>query len=107
MWPPKPGTLKYAAQHGTSLVCVRYRQDANGLHRYTTIELLVDAAPVNSLKAKHQQVEVAIAYEEVELRARARAVGAKWNPDRRTWELSGLAVQQLELTHRARRQRGR
>ncbi len=105
MWPPRPGTIRYAARHGPRLVCVRYRQDATGLHRYTTIELAVDNAPVKSAKARHQRLEVAIAFEEVDLRARARRLGAKWNPESRVWELSGHAVQQLELTHRARRPR--
>lgn len=103
MWPPRPGTVRYAARHGPRLVCVRYRQDATGLHRYTTIELAVDSAPVKSSKARRQRLEVAIAFEEVDLRTRARHLGAKWNPDRRVWELSGHAVQQLDLTHRARR----
>ncbi len=103
MWPPQPGTVRFMTEHGPQLVCVRYRQDANGLRRYTTIEIAVDQAMVTSAKAKRQKLEVAIAYEEVELRAMARQLGAKWNAQKRTWELSGDAVQRLKLTNRARR----
>jgi len=103
MWPPQPGTVRFTQEHGPRLVCVRYRQDANGLRRYTTIELIVDKALVNSPKARRQKLEVAIAYEEVELRAMARELGAQWNPRKRVWELTGDVAQRLRLTHRAKR----
>ena len=103
MWPPQAGTLKFLRTHGQQLVCVRYRQDANGLCRSTTIELVVDSALVNSLKARGQWFEVPIAFEEVELRSQAKKLGAKWLPERRVWQLSGRAVQKLKLTARARR----
>lgn len=105
MWPPSGGTVQFTALHGPELVCVRYRQDGHGLYRYTTIELIVDAAPVSSTKARTQRLQVPIAYEEVELRAQARSLGAKWLPDRRIWELSGHAIQELNLAHRLRRPR--
>lgn len=105
MWPPKGGTVQFTALYGPDLVCVRYRQDAHGLYRYTTIELIVDAAPLSSAKARTQRLQVPIAYEEVELRAQARSLGAKWLPDLRMWELSGQAVQALDLAERVRRSR--
>jgi hypothetical protein len=103
MWPPRAGTVQFLDLHGPQLVCVRYRHDANGLRRYTTIELLVDAAWIKSQKARKQVFDVPIAYEEEELRALAKQLGAKWAPERRMWELSGRAVQRLDLAHRARR----
>ena len=45
------GALKLARRYGAALVCVRYRQDMQGLHRYTTVELVVDEAPVASKRA--------------------------------------------------------
>ena len=103
LWPPQAGTVKFLHVHGQQLVCVRYRQDANGLCRSTTIELVVDSALVNSLKARGQIFEVPIAFEEVELRSQAKKLGAKWLSERRVWQLSGCAVQKLKLTARARR----
>ena len=105
MWPPNAGTVQFAALHGHELVCVRYRQDSHGLYRYTTLELVVDAAPLTSTKARTQRLQVAIAYQEVELRAQARKLGAKWLPEQRTWELSGRAVQELNLACRINRPR--
>lgn len=102
LWPPQAGTLKYAERHAGQLVCVRYRQDPNGLCRHTTVELVVDTAWVQSPKACQRRVEVDIAFEETELRALARAQGARWDPERRTWTMTGAAAQLLDLAHRAR-----
>ena len=46
MSPGQPGALKLARRYGDALVCVRYRLDAQGRHRYTTVELVVDSAPL-------------------------------------------------------------
>ena len=102
LWPGQAGTLKLMHLHGTPLVCVRYRRDANGLRRYTTVEIVVDTAIVKSDKAKRQMFDVAIAFEEQSLRTLAKKHGAKWSPERKMWTLSGQAVQALNLVHRAR-----
>ncbi|MDO9074866.1 MAG: hypothetical protein Q7U73_16535 [Rubrivivax sp.] len=107
LWPPQAGTHKFVMQHAARLVCVRYRHDPNGLCRYTTVELVVDMAWVRSKQARERRVEVDIAYEETDLRSRARAQGAKWNPDRRTWEMSGAVAQGLDIANRARAPRRR
>ena len=44
--PGQPGTLKLSRKYGDTLICVRYRVDAEGLHRYTTVELVVDRVPI-------------------------------------------------------------
>lgn len=46
LWPPQAGTIKLSRRYGPALLCVRYRHDETGLRRYTTIELIVDEAPV-------------------------------------------------------------
>ena len=38
----QPGAVKLAQRFGGALVCVRYRHDAQGCIRYTTVELVVD-----------------------------------------------------------------
>lgn len=40
------GAIKLAQQFGETLVCVRHRVDSKGEFRYTTVELLVDKAPI-------------------------------------------------------------
>ena len=102
LWPGQAGTLKLMHQHGTQLVCVRYRRDANGLRRYTTVEIVVDSDIVKSDKAKRQMFDVAIAFEEQSLRTLVKKHGAKWSPERKMWALSGQTVQTLNLVHRAR-----
>lgn len=46
--PHQPGAIRLAREYGDALPCVRYRQDANGLTRYTTVELIVIRAAVAS-----------------------------------------------------------
>lgn len=46
LWPPQAGTIKLSRRYGPALLCVRYRHDEAGLRRYTTVELIVDEAPV-------------------------------------------------------------
>ena len=87
------------------IISSRYRQDSHGRYCYTTLELVVDAAPLTSTKARTQRLQVAIAYQEVELRAQARKLGGKWSLDQRTWELSRRAVQELSLASRINRPR--
>jgi hypothetical protein len=103
LWPPSAGTRRLQADHGAPLVCVRYRMDPAGLRRYTTVELVIDDALVGGKQVDRRVFEVAIAYEEQDLRARAKSLGAKWIPERRLWRLTGAAVKQLDLTTRASR----
>ncbi len=44
--PDQPGAVRLTRQYGDALLCVRYRRDPRGLTRYTTVELIVDRAPV-------------------------------------------------------------
>jgi len=44
--PGQPGTLKLMRLYGRGLLCVRYREDARGQTRYTTVEIVVDQSPV-------------------------------------------------------------
>ncbi len=43
--PGQHGTLKYVQQYGESLVCIRYRYDADQNVYYTTAELIVKKRP--------------------------------------------------------------
>jgi hypothetical protein len=94
------GAIKLARRYGAALVCVRYRQDMQGLRRYTTVELVVDEALVTSKKADATIVDLRIAFAEVDLRKKVMAAGASWDPKRRTWRLKYRLVKELGLVDR-------
>lgn len=100
LMPGKPGTVKLGRLWGPSLLLVRYRHDWTGLYRYTTVELLVDATPVSRGKALQATYSIRLKNNERELKAAARRLGARWDPQVGCWSMSGLAVQTLGLAHR-------
>lgn len=73
---------------------MRYRRDVKTNTIYTTVELIVDereqAPPNISLVSvyahkRRQPVAVPIAWEEHELRARAKQLGARWSQVKKVW----------------------
>lgn len=93
--PGTPGTQRWLARYGNSLVCVRYRQDESLGRRYTTVEIVVDE---RSYRAKEALVR--IAYGETTLRLMARELGGQWLPDRKLWRLPQTAIRKLGLENR-------
>ena len=69
------GAVKLARRHVDALVCVRYRHDAQGLNRYSTVELVVDSAPVQARAAVDRVVGVKLDYNEKSLHTMVRARG--------------------------------
>lgn len=53
-----------------------------------------------SAVARRQQVGVAVDVREVKVRAKIKAAGGRWDPDRRVWFLPMEQVLQLGLTDR-------
>ena len=104
MAPTQPGAIKLAEQYGERLVCVRYRHDATGHHRYTTVELIVAQAPVKprtaGSAAKLQIVALRIPYEEADLRELVRAHGALWDRKARLWYIPRATARALGLMQR-------
>ena len=98
--PGKAGTIKLLRRFGDMLQLVRYRYDATGLYRYTTVELLVDQAPVTRGRSLEALFAVRIGYNEPTLRAAARHHGGKWDAVARRWILCGRAVLALNLIDR-------
>jgi hypothetical protein len=96
--PGRRGTRKLTAQYGAALLCVRYRYDAERRRRLKTVELIVDEAPWTPPPPR--SVQVAVAYQETELRNRVKAAGGTWNPDKRTWELPDHVAKRLGLKQR-------
>lgn len=103
LWRGQPGTLKLARRHGARLVCVRYRQDPLGLHRYTTIELIVEHGPAAGRHFDNKTFAVKIDYQEEALRHAARQHGAQWDPRTQTWHIQGWALRRLNLESRVRK----
>lgn len=72
--PRQAGARSWALRFGDDLPCVRYRVDAAGARRYTTVELVADAAPLGLLSGGR--------------RSSPREAGARWDTDVRLWRLS-------------------
>ena len=96
--PEQPGALKLARKYGRDLLCVRYRLDADGSYRYTTVELIVDCVPV--VKRPDRIVGIRVHYEETALRSTVRAKGAKWDRPAKLWRLPYRVAVRLGLRER-------
>ena len=92
--PVAAGAKRMATRYGSSLICVRYREDAARGRRLTTVELIVDERPLPP------PVAVRVAYEEAELRSRVKAAGGTWDGKRKLWLLPRAAVRKLKLENR-------
>ena len=100
--PQQPGTLKLTRRYGDALVCVRYRVSPEGKLRYTTVELVIDEAPLQRRLTERSIVNVRIDWGEVELGRRAKAMGAKWDAATKLWRMSLRTARALQIPHRIR-----
>lgn len=100
--PGQAGTKRLVKRHGDALVCVRYRHDALKLYRFTTIELLVDAAPLRPRLFDAASFGLHLERSEADLRRAVRCAGARWDPQDRLWWLPGAQIRRLNLVHRIR-----
>ncbi|MDO8789902.1 MAG: hypothetical protein Q7J42_17640 [Sulfuritalea sp.] len=92
--PAAAGAKRLATRYGSSLVCVRYREDTARGRRLTTVELIVDERPLPP------PVAVRVAYQEVEMRNQVKDAGGIRDGKRKLWLLPRAAVRKLKLTHR-------
>ena len=92
------GSLKLARQFGETLVCVRHRVDAKAEHRYTTVELLVDKAPIRP--RIETVVGVRIEQSERSLQAVVKAAGATWDHKTKLWLMPKRLAGILRLADR-------
>jgi len=96
--PLQPGAVKLARQYGDALLCVRHRHDSEGSYRYTTVELVVDRAPIQHRPGR--MVGVRLALNERTLRLIACASGATWDPTTKLWRMPRQIAQRLGLLDR-------
>lgn len=97
LWPSQPGTLKLLRRYGDALLCVRYRHDASGLTRYTTVELVIDRTLVTGRRIDRQLFWVNIPYTDRHLQSEARKYDARWDPATGRWLMPGAVVKVLGL----------
>ncbi len=105
--PGQPGTERHLRMHGDRLVCVRYRQDGLGRTRFTTVELVVDEAPLKHRNDPRTIVSVRLAPDEVDIRGQAVAAGATWDECSQAWRMTWGAACALGLETRAHTRRPR
>lgn len=101
--PGQKGTRQLLAQYGDSLVCVRYRYDAQRKKRFKTVELIVaqrDWDPPAPRVADDALMAVRVGFAEVEMRQQVKQAGGEWNPSRKVWELRYAQVVALKLEAR-------
>lgn len=97
------GTKQLMAQYGERLVCVRYRYDRERKKRIKTVEIIVeetDWTPDPKKRAWNVVVGVRIEVAERELQRTVKAVGGKWNAEKKVWELQYRQVVKLGLQDR-------
>lgn len=109
LWPPCAGTQRWRRRFGAALVCVRYRHDARRDHRYTTVELMVDHAPVRLKRGGRRDLELEVPAADHALRQALLGAGhgAEWDPSTRVWRLSTATARRLGVLSRTRRRPGR
>jgi hypothetical protein len=96
----EPGTKRAQKRYGSALVCVRYRHDPMKLYRFTTVEIVLDHAPIHPRRFDRASFGIETARQEQDLRQTLKAAGARWDPEERTWWLRGDKIRKLGLVHR-------
>ena len=86
--PGQPGTKKLAKKYGDSLLCVRFKYDADKKQRLKTVELIVERTewtPPPPRYTADTLVPLRIEATDIPMRLRAKAAGGRWNPGKRLW----------------------
>ena len=103
--PGQPGTRKLLEKYGERLLRVRYVYDLSNRRRLKTVELVVESVPWTGRSRRPRRhdediVYVRIGYEETELRARAKNLGAIWRKPQRLWEITYRDSKRLGIVDR-------
>ena len=92
--------MKLTRQFGDALVCVRYRHDGAGKLRYTTVELVVEQTPIQPRASERMLVSISHPIGDRTQRARAMALGAKWDQQEHVWKMSLRVARMLDVLDR-------
>jgi hypothetical protein len=98
--PGQNGTKKYVTQYGDSLVCVRYRYDAQKRKQYKTIEIIVSESDWTPPPAKYPDsamVALKIGFRETDLQTQVKAVGGRWDKDKKYWIVPYGCIKRTKL----------
>jgi hypothetical protein len=75
-------------QYGDALICVRYRYDSKAHKQYKTVEIIVSETEWTPPQAKYPDgtlVSLKIGMNEIALQNQVRAVGGRWDKQRKVW----------------------
>ena len=100
--PGQHGTRRLLERFGERLVRVRYLYDAATGRRLKTVELIVESVPwtPHPRRRDDEIVAVRIAWDETDLRERAKRLGAVWRPAQKVWEMHWADARRLGLASR-------
>ena len=96
--PSQRGAIKLARNYGDELLCVRYRENSDGTERLTTVELVVERVVIQ--KRDDPVVSFKLKQDEIDLRRRAMAKGAKYDGQNYMWKLRRSEVLRMGLKNR-------
>ena len=104
MSPMQAGAKKLARRYGDALICVRYRHNAEGTTRYTTVELVVESVAVQKRSAADALVGVKLEFDDRTLRAVVQASGAEWDAKAKLWRMPRRVAKHLDLLARVEKE---
>lgn len=86
--PGQNGTKKFVEKYGDTLVCLRYRYDAEKRKQYKTIEIIVSESDWTPPPAKYPDgslVSLKISMNETAAQEQVKAVGGRWDREKKFW----------------------
>ena len=100
--PGQKGTKRLVEKFGESLLCVRYRYDERRGVRLKTVEIVVEEKSwkPSSRYRDGDIVPLIVAYTEKDLRDRLKAVGGRWDPQKKVWLVPYGSIKGTDLEER-------
>jgi len=88
--PGQRGTKSLTKKYGDTLLCVRFRYDAESRQRLKTVEVIVEReawTPPLPRYTADTLVPLHINVADMQARLQAKAAGGRWNPEKQLWFL--------------------
>jgi hypothetical protein len=93
--PGQRGSKQLSDKYGDALLCIRYRYDEKTGKRFKTVELIVEQtewSPPPLRYAPDMLVPLRIEASNMSLRAKVKAAGGKWFPEKLLWYVKYGAI---------------